>query len=164
MRRLLLVFTLATALCACWSGWSWYAAAHDGEAAFSRLREHVLGEGARAVQNLNTLDYRDLERGLDLWEGSTTGELHRQITGDRAAFERQVVKAKTVTGAQVLDGAVAELDERAGRARLLFAVRMTLAPPGAEPVDKRMRLIAELARTSGGWKVSALSRAPGSAA
>ena len=108
MRRLLLALTLATALCAVWSGWSWYAAAHDDEADFSRLREHVLREGTQAVQNLNTLDHRDLKRGLDLWEGATTGELHRQIT--------------------------------------------------------RMRLIAELTRTSGGWKVAALSQAPGGAA
>ncbi|WP_106400399.1 hypothetical protein [Actinocorallia populi] len=163
-RRVLLALTLVTALCAVWSGWSWYAAAHDGEAAFSRLREHVLREGTQAVQDLNTLDYRDLERGLDRWEAATTGELHRQITAGRADFARQVTKAGTVTRARVLDGAVAELDERAGRARLLFAVRMTLAPPGAEPVDKRMRLIADLTRTSGGWKADALSQAPGSAA
>ncbi|GAA2731785.1 hypothetical protein [Actinocorallia aurantiaca] len=163
MRHALPVLTLVAALCAAWSGWSWYSAAHDDEAAFSRLREHVLREGAQAVQNLNTLDYRELDEGLDLWEDSTTGELHRQITGGRADFERQVVEARTVTGAEVLDGAVAELDERAGRARLLLAVRMTLSPPGSPPADRRMRLIAELARTSGGWKVETLTRAPGGA-
>ncbi|MEO3788310.1 hypothetical protein ABGB12_33705 [Actinocorallia sp. B10E7] len=163
MQRILMAFTLIAALCAAWSGWSWYAAAHDDEAAFSRLREHVLREGAQAVQNLNTFDYREAEKGLDLWAGSTTGELHRQITEGRADFERQVAKARTVTSAEVLDGAVAELDERAGRARLLFAVRMTLSPPGARAADRRMRLIAELTRTSGGWKVDALTRAPGGA-
>lgn len=112
------------------------------------------------MQNLNTLDHREADRGLDLWESSTTGELHEQLTEGRKEFTAQVKSAKTVTTAKVLSAAVTELDDRAGRARVLVALRVTVKAPGAEKTDKDSRMLGELTRTGGGWKLSALGQAP----
>ncbi|WP_328913086.1 MULTISPECIES: hypothetical protein [unclassified Streptomyces] len=163
-RRPLLAVALALALAAvcaaAWTGWSWYGAAHDDDTAFARARDTVLAAGEQAVQNMNTLDHDDLDHGLDRWESSTTGDLHSQLVQGRADFEKQVRQAQTVSTAQVLSGAVTELDTRTGRASVMIALRITVRAPKAEPSVKESRLLGELTRTGGGWKLSALGQAP----
>ncbi|MEU8803345.1 hypothetical protein [Spirillospora sp. NPDC048819] len=160
VQRTATVLLVLAALFAAWAGWSWYTAAHDDAHAYSRTRDTVLQAGEQAVQNLNTLDYRDLGSGLKTWQDSTTSDLYEEITRGRAAFEEQVAKAKTITRARVLDGAVAELDQRSGKARVLVAVEITITPPEGDPVTKQSRLIGELTRTPAGWKLSDLGQAP----
>ncbi|MFC9388102.1 hypothetical protein [Streptomyces venezuelae] len=155
-----LALTLAAGASAAWAGRDWYAAAHDDAAAYAVQRDEALAAGEQAVQNLNTLDHRSVERGLDLWESSTTGDLHKQLVDGRAEFTGQVKTAKTVTTARVLSGAVTELDDRAGRARLLVALRITVTTPDSKSSDKDSRMLGELTRTDGGWKLSALGQAP----
>ncbi|MFC6880596.1 MULTISPECIES: hypothetical protein [Actinomadura] len=153
------IATLA-ALFAAWAGWSWYSAANDGSFGYSRTRDEVLRSGEQAVQNLNTLDYRDVGTGLKTWQDSTTSGLYDQITQGRAGFEDSVRKARTVTSARVLEGAVSELDERSGKASVIVALQITVTPPGGAPVTKQSRMVGELARTSSGWKLSDLGQAP----
>ncbi|WP_280716814.1 hypothetical protein [Kitasatospora sp. MAP5-34] len=148
------------AVFAVWSGWSWYRAAHDDSAAYARARDQVLAAGEQAVQNMNTLDHADLTHGLDLWEASTTGDLHTQLVQGRADFEKQVQQAQTVTTARVLSGAVTELDDRAGRASVMIALRISVQAPQSAPAAKESRMLGELTRTPDGWKLSALGQAP----
>ncbi|GGS95592.1 MULTISPECIES: hypothetical protein [Streptomyces] len=143
-----------------WAGWDWYDAAHDDTVAYAEQRDDALAAGEQAVQNLNTLDHRSLDRGLDLWESSTTGDLHDQLVAGREEFAGQVKTAKTVTTAKVLSGALTELDDRAGRARVLVALRVTVKAPGDQSTDKDSRMLGELTRTGGHWKLSALGQAP----
>ncbi|MFF4170600.1 hypothetical protein [Streptomyces sp. NPDC001744] len=152
--------TLVAGGFAAWTGHDWYAAAHDDSAAYAVQRDRALAAGEQAVQNLNTLDHRRVEQGLDLWESSTTGELHKQLVGGRQEFTSQVKSAKTVTTARVLSGAVTELDDRAGRARLLVALRVTVTTPDNKSTDKDSRMLGELTRADGQWKLSGLGQAP----
>ncbi|MBM7170049.1 nuclear transport factor 2 family protein [Streptomyces sp. G44] len=155
-----LLLTLLAGGFAVWAGWGWYDAAHEDTAGYAEQRDAALAAGEQAVQNLNTLDHRSLDRGLDLWESSTTGELHEQLAAGRDAFATQVKAAKTVTTAKVLSGALTELDDRAGRARVLVALRVTVKAPGDKSSDKDSRMLGELTRTDGHWKLSALGQAP----
>lgn len=155
-----LTLALLAAGAAGWGGWSWYAAAHDDSAAYARSRDRVLAAGEQAVQNMNTLDHRKLAAGLDTWEASTTGDLHKQLTDGRAGFEKQIKSAQTVSTAKVLSGAVTELDDRAGKASVMVALRITVTAPKGKPAEKESRLLGELTRTSGGWKLSGLGQAP----
>ncbi|MFC1408904.1 hypothetical protein ACEZCY_06355 [Streptacidiphilus sp. N1-12] len=154
-----LALTLLAAGFAAWTGWSWYAAAHDSTAATGQSRDQVLADGEQAVQNLNTLDYRSVDQGLDVWQSSTTGDLHSQFTQGRAQFEQQVKSAQTVTTAKILSGAVTELDGKAGKASIMVAVRITVTAPKAAPSTKDSRMVADLTRTAAGWKLSALGQA-----
>ncbi|MGC5360469.1 hypothetical protein ACPXCE_02105 [Streptomyces sp. DT24] len=155
-----LVLALAAAGAAGWGGWSWYDAAHDDSAAYARARDEALAAGEQAVQNMNTLDHQRLDQGLDRWEESTTGDLHKQLVDGRGGFEKQIQEAKTVSTAKVLSGAVTELDDRAGRAAVMVALRITVTAPEGKPAVKESRMLGELTRTSGGWKLSALGQAP----
>jgi Mce-associated membrane protein len=145
---------------AAYFGWSWYDAAHDDALAYSRARDAVLRAGEQGVQNMNTLDYRKVDQGLAAWEGSSTGDLHQELVQGRAQFTSQVQLAKTVTTAKILDGAVTELDDRAGKAGVIVAVQITVTPPTGTPTTKQSRMRAQLTRTPSGWKLSALGQAP----
>jgi Mce-associated membrane protein len=155
-----LVLALVAGGFAAWAGWDWYDAAHDDSAAYAVQRDEALAAGEQAVQNLNTLDHSDVEHGLDLWESSTTGDLHDQLVSGRKEFTTEVKEAKTVTTARVLSGAVTELDDRAGRARVLVALRVTVKASDGKSTDKDSRMLGELTRTGGRWKLSALGQAP----
>ncbi|WP_327293386.1 nuclear transport factor 2 family protein [Streptomyces sp. NBC_01198] len=155
-----LALAVAAALAAGLTGWSWYGAAHDGDAAFARNRDAALAAGEQAVQNLNTLDHNDLDHGLDVWDDSTTGDLHTQLAQGRADFAKQVQQAQTVSTAKVLSGAVTELDSRTGKASVMVALRITVQAPKAKPAVKESRMLGELTRTADGWKLSALGQAP----
>ncbi|MFE9557491.1 hypothetical protein ACFYMW_33640 [Streptomyces sp. NPDC006692] len=145
---------------AVWASWSWYSAAHDDTVAYAASRDKVLAVGEQAVQNLSTLDHKDVAHGLDLWQASTTGDLHQQLADGRGEFEKQVRQAQTVTTAKVLDGAVTELDDRAGKARVMVSLRITVQAPKQQPAAKDSRMLGELTRTPAGWKLSALGQAP----
>lgn len=143
-----------------WAGSSWYSAAHADSRSFAQTRDQVLAAGEQAVQNLNTLDWRQVDRGLDSWQDSTTGDLHDQLVQGRTAFTKQVRQARTVTAAKVLSGAVTELDDRAGQASVMVAVRITVTPQQGRPADKDSRMLGRLTRTQAGWKLSGLGQAP----
>ncbi|MEU0132801.1 hypothetical protein ABZ172_01990 [Streptomyces sp. NPDC006296] len=154
------VLAVAAAGAAGWGGWERYAAAHDDAAAYAAARDAALAAGEQAVQNMNTLDHAKVERGLDRWEDSTTGDLHSQLVDGRAAFVKQIEAARTVSTAEILSGAVTELDERAGRAGVMVALRVTVTAPEGKPAVKESRMLGQLTRTPEGWKLSALGQAP----
>ncbi|GAA4481415.1 hypothetical protein GCM10023191_000310 [Actinoallomurus oryzae] len=154
------VLVVAAAACAGYFGWSWYGAAHDDSLAYSRDRDAVLRAAEQGVQNMNTLDYRKVDQGLATWEASSTGDLHQELVQGRAQFAQQVRTAKTVTSAKILDAAVTELDDRAGKAGAIVAVQITVTPPTGSPATKQSRMRAQLTRTPSGWKLSALGQAP----
>ncbi|MXQ68068.1 hypothetical protein GQ466_29035 [Actinomadura rayongensis] len=160
MARTALAVVALALVFAAWGGWSWYTAAHDDGLKFSELREQVRQAGEQDVQNLSTFDYRRFAQGLASWRDSSTGELHDQIVQGSAQFEKDVQSTKTITSAKVLSSGVTELDERAGKASMIFAVRITATSPDGQPSVKQSRLAARLERTPSGWKVSGLGEAP----
>ncbi len=155
-----LVLVVVAAAVAGYFGWSWYGAAHDDSLHYSRARDAVLLAAEQGVQNMNTLDYRNVDQGLAAWEDSSTGDLHQELVSGRSQFAAQVREAKTVTTAKILDGAVSELDDRAGKAGVMVALQITVTPPKGEPTTKQSRMRAQLTRTPSGWKLSALGQAP----
>ena len=158
------VLAALAALFAAWSGWSWYRASTAGPPPGVQLRDQVLQAGEQAVQNFNTLDYRNVAAGLALWEQSSTGPLHMEISSGRTQFERQIKQTKTITTARILDGALTALNPRAGTASIIVAVQITVTPASGSPVTKQSRLAGTLTKTSSGWKLSQLGQVPVGAA
>ena len=159
-----LVLVVVAAAFAGWAGWSWYQASSTGPPASAQLRDQVLQAGEQAVQNFNTLDYRNVAAGLALWEQSSTGPLRTEISTGRAQFESQIKQTKTITTARILDGALTALNPRAGTASIIVAVQITVTPASGSPVTKQSRLAGTLTKTSSGWKLSQLGQVPVGAA
>jgi len=154
------LLALVAAVCAAWFGWSWYGADHDGSLKYSQSRDDALQAGEQGVLTMTPLDYRQVDQGLNRWVNSTTGDLQQQISQGRSQFESQVLQAKTITTAKILDGGVVELDDRAGTATVIVAVQITVTPQSGQPATKLSRMQAQLARTGAGWKLSSLAQAP----
>lgn len=161
------VFAVALA-CAAWFGWSWHTAASAASAGPAQgpaqQRDAALAAGEQAVQNFNTLDYRHVNQGIDLWLQSSAGALHGQVQRSRTSFAQQVEQAKTVTTARVLDGALTALSTKAGTARLIVALQITVTPASGTPVIKRSRLQGQLIRTAAGWRLTEIGQVPVSGA
>lgn len=155
--RVLAVLTALAALAALFFGVRWGLAATDDGLELAETRETVLQDARQAAINLNTLDHRDVEAGLDLWEQTSTGTVLEEFRTNREQYAQFVAESKRTTEATVTDAAVAELDTRAGIARVLLGVDVQVTPEGQEPVLTRQRLQLEMTRTDEGWKVSRLS-------
>jgi Mce-associated membrane protein len=155
----LALFVVALA-CAAWFGWSWHSADGATPAGPGRQRDAALAAGEQAVQNFNTLDYRHVNQGIRLWLQSSAGALHAQVQRSQSSFAKQVEQARTVTTARVLDGALTALSTRNGTATVIVALQITVTPASGTPVTKRSRLLGQLTRTAGGWRLTQIGQVP----
>lgn len=137
-------------------GVSWAIAAHSESLAFATQRDEALRVGSQAVVNLHTLDRGNLERGLDLWERSTAGPLHQEISRSREEKLAELRKANATSRAEVLDAALTSLDPEAGKAQMIAVVKVTITPQDGKPVTQRARYQTALTREGDEWKLSAL--------
>jgi Mce-associated membrane protein len=142
---------------AVWFGISWFRAAHDESIALAMARDAALRDAQQVAVNVNTLDYRQARGGFELWEQSATGTALEEFQQNRDAYLRTVTEAKMISTARALDGAVAELDNQAGTARVLVGVDVTRAPEQQQASCVRQRLMLEMKRTLHGWKVDQLA-------
>ena len=144
---------VAAAAVAGWFGVAWFNAANDDSLRYSQVRDEVNRVGQAAVVTMNTLDYRKVDEGLKDWETATTGKLHDEVLKGKQSSRDAIVAAQSVTKATVLSSAVSELDDRAGQASVLVALKVHVTVKGEEPRDKFMRLAGKLQRTEDGWKL-----------
>ncbi|HEY2763287.1 MAG TPA: hypothetical protein VGJ13_04640 [Pseudonocardiaceae bacterium] len=151
------VLALVACLVAAWFGLSWFRAEHDSSIALSMVRDAVLQDAQQDAINLNTLDHRRVQGGLQLWEQSATGAALQEFRTNRDAYVRTVTQSKTTSTARVRDAAVADLDDKAGTALVLVGVDVTYAPEQREASCVRQRLQLDMRRTPDGWKVEHLA-------
>jgi len=151
---------VAAAAAAGWFGFAWFNAANDDSLAYSQVRDEVNRVGQVAVATMNTLDYNKVDQGLKDWETATTGALHDEVIKGKQASRDAIVAAQSVTKATILSSAVSELDDRAGQASVLVALKVNVTVKGEEPKDKFMRLAAKLQRTDDGWKLYEIGQVP----
>ncbi len=149
--------TLVAFIATGWFGVVWYRAAHDSSLPTAMDRDAVVRDAQRATLTLNTLDYRHVQDGLTLWEQFATGSLLTQLRANRDSYARAITDSSTVSTANVLDVAVASLDERAGSAQALVGVDVTSQIDKGDPgcVHRRARL--DMVRAADGWKVAELT-------
>ena len=155
--RAVAALAVVACLLAGWFGLAWYRVAHDGSVALGMVRDAVLQDAEQAAINLNTLNHRLVQDGLELWEQSATGTALEEFRENRDVYVRTVTESKTSSTARVRDGAVAELNDQAGTARVLVGVDVTYTPEQGEPSCVRQRLQLHMKRTPDGWKVDQLA-------
>lgn len=151
------VLALLACVLAGWFGVSWFRAAHDESLALGMVRDTALQDAQQAAINVNTLDHRRVQDGLELWEQSATGAALEEFRTNREANVRTATDSKTSSTARVRDGAVADLNDFAGTARVLVGVDVTYTPEQREPSCVRQRLRLEMKRTPDGWKIEKIA-------
>lgn len=140
-----------------WFGVSWAWVAHDKSLALGMDRDAVLRDAQRDTLNLNTLDYRQVQDGLTLWEQSAAGSLLTQLRANRSTYARAITASTTISIARVLDAAVASLDERSGTAQVFVGVDVTSQSEQGDPGCAHRRVRLEMIRTGDTWKVGTLA-------
>lgn len=158
--RVASLVTVIAAAAAAWFGWSYNTAAGNDDLAYAAERDKVLAVANQAIVNLNTLDHRNVDAGLKVWQDSTTAELYDEIAKGRSRLEAEVKKAETTSTAKILESGLTELDTRAGKAAVIAAVRITITGAEGKPSENTRRFAGQLTKTSSGWKLSALGQAP----
>lgn len=154
------ILLAVSVLTAGYFGTSWALAANDDSVSYATERDEALRVGSQAVINFNTLDYKELEHGLDLWEKSSTGVLHEEVVRGRKSNAEEIKKAKSTTEASILDAALTTLDQKAGKATMIVVVKIVVTPEGKKSVEKRNRYEAQLKREGQQWKLSGLGAVP----
>jgi len=155
-----IALVVAAAGFAGWYGVAWVRAENDDSLAYSQTRDEVNRVGQVAIVTMNTLDYKTVDQGLADWETATTGALHDEVVKGKKDSRDAIVAAESVTKATVLSSAVSELDDRAGQASILVALKVNVTVKGQEPADKFMRLAGKLQRTEDGWKLYEIGQVP----
>lgn len=152
--RLLTALVAVAAVVATGLGILWVVTLNDGSRELAQARDVVLVDATQAAINLNSLDSENVEAGLDLWEQSSTAGLLEEFRANRAEYAQLVTESQRTTEATVPDAAVAELDLRAGIARVVVGVDVQVTAQGQDPSLFRQRLQMEMTRTDAGWKAS----------
>lgn len=152
--RLLTVLVALAAVVTVVLGTLWVFTLNDGSREVAEARDVVLVDAKEAAISLNSLDFQNVEGGLDRWEQVSTGGLLEEFRSNRAEYAKLVTDSRRTTEATVPDAAVAELDLRSGVARVLVGVDVQVTEEGQEPTLFRQRLQMEMTRTDEGWKAS----------
>lgn len=140
---------------------AWRAAASGDEGSTARARDAVTVAANRGIATLNSLDYRDVDAGLDAWVAVSTGALADQLAGISAENRKLLEEAGKISTGNVLEAAVVDLDKTT--ATVIAAVEVTVADgtdADAEPAVKRNRFSADMVLVKGEWKVENLQQVP----
>jgi Mce-associated membrane protein len=158
----LFVLAAIAVAAAAWFGWTWWSSAHDDASLRGQDRDAVLAAASDGLVALNTIDYRTAQHDVDRWVQVTTGQLGKDLSGDRELQQQRATASKAIATATLKQAAVTELDHDAGTARLIAVLDLRVSTNGAPPAVNRSRLNVDFSRTGQGWKVSAVQSAAAS--
>lgn len=158
------VLVLVAAVAALVTGVLWFNSVHSDAAKFSTMRDDALRAAEQGSINLTTLDYHNVQQGLDRWKDSTTGALYNQLTAGNlvSTFTKQAQQAKSITTGKVLDGVITDLDDHAGKASALVYMQVTVSAAGSKPTEKLVPLQWDLTQVNGVWKLSGIPQSTSS--
>lgn len=148
---------VAAAVVAGYFGVAWIRSYGDPDVTRAQTRDEVDRVARSAIVTFHTLDYRKVDEGLNNWLNASTGSLHDDVVGRRETSKQAIEAAKTVTTANILALSVTDLTD-SGKADVIAAVEVTVAPEGKPSEKKYLRISGELLRTPDGWKLSTIGQ------
>lgn len=160
--RLPAVALLVAAVLVMGSGlFAWWQAAGDEDIARAETRDAALIAGRQHIETIQSLDYREIDKGLKAWNEITTGTMNDQIKAITEEDRKLLADQKKISTTKVIDAAVLDLEETT--ATVIAAVEITVADDPAaniEPTVKRNRYSAGLVLVRGSWKLENIQPVP----
>ncbi|GAA1887507.1 hypothetical protein [Lapillicoccus jejuensis] len=136
----------------------WRVTAGDDSLGYAALRDQATLQGRQDIVVMNSLDAKGFDASYRAWLDATTGVLHDQLAQLTQQQRSMLVDSGASTTARVVDGALTELDERAGTGRLIAAVELTVVAKDGSRTVKRNRFTADLSLDGSRWKLSQLQQ------
>ena len=142
---------------------AWWVTQQDSVYTLAEERDVVTVEATRAVEVLNSLDHREVEKGIAEWREVATGTLADQLGSVSEDEMTLLAEQQKISTGTVVDAAVLELDD--DTATVLAAVEVSVVDDAdgaddADPEVKRNRFSAELEKVDGEWKIASLQQVP----
>jgi Mce-associated membrane protein len=142
-------------------GLLWWSATHGTDVQIAEARDNALAAARKIAVNLQTLDYRTVNAGLDGWKASATGPLLAEFQRNGSQYAAQIAQARTTSTARLVGAGLSDLDATAGKATAIAALDIsTVTANGGTPnppaITKQVRIELALVRTPDGtWKAAA---------
>lgn len=152
------ILLLVAALVAASGLAAWWQTAGDEQLVRAEQRDTVLVQARQGIEVMNTLDYREVEDGIEAWLGVPTGTLRDQLASVDQGEQQLLADQQKISTGDVVDAAVVELEE--DRASVIASVEITVADadPDVEATVKRNRFAADLTRVDGRWLIEDLTQ------
>jgi Mce-associated membrane protein len=144
------------------TGILWLVTATSGSTRLAQDRDAVLVAARQAGETVTAVDKSDAAGTVARWEAVATGSQLDELQTSHDQYVQMIGKLPASAHGTVTDAAVAELDDRAGTARVLVGMDVTLDDGGKTP-PTRQRVQMEMTRTDDGWKVAKIDPVGGAA-
>ena len=136
----------------------WHANATDEAFGYAKLRDTVTVQARQDIVVMNSLDSATTDASLQAWLSVSTGVLHDQLAQIPDVQKKALTDSGATTTAKVVDGVLTELDDRAGTARMIASVELTVKAKDGTTSVKRNRFSADLTLDGDRWKLSQLEQ------
>ena len=133
-------------------------AGDDASTSPAAARDAALLAARQDIVVLNTLDYTDVDGGLQRWLGATTGTLRDQLSQVSDSDKQAIAVSKSRTTASVPAAAVTQVDPTKGAATVIASVQIDVTPDGGEATTKRTRFSLTMQREGDTWKIGAVQQ------
>ncbi|GAY10215.1 hypothetical protein [Pseudonocardia sp. N23] len=152
LRRGLSVAVVVGAALVLVTGILWIVAATSGTTRLSEDRDAALVAARQAATTVTSVDKNDPNGTLARWEAVATDAQLDEFRTSHDQYAQMIGQFPASAHGTVTDAAVAELDDRAGTARVIVGMDVALDDGGRTP-PTRQRLQMQMTRTDDGWKV-----------
>lgn len=130
----------------------------DESLAYAKTRDTVTVQGRQDIVVMNSLDAATTDKSISAWLSVSTGVLHDQLAQIPDVQKKALKDSGATTSAKVVDAVLTELDDRAGTARMIASVELTVVGKDGKPSVKRNRFSADLTLDGQQWKLSQLQQ------
>jgi len=151
-------------LLACALAVGWWATRPSADADPAHARDTALADGRADLVALSSADGAAASGSLRSWLAATTGSLHDGLQSGSATSLSGLTSSGTDAKGSVTAAALTALDPSHGTATLLATLSVQVSATGTTEQTQQRGIQAQLVRTVGGWKVSALTTLAGATA
>ena len=123
----------------------------------AQARDDALVAARIDIATLNTLDYHNVQPGLQKWLAVSTGTFHDQLAQQTKSVASAIAKAKISTTGRVIAAAVTDLNAARTSATVIASLDTVKTPAGGTSAVDRNRYRATMQLVDGVWKIADLS-------
>jgi len=148
-------------LLACVLAVGWWADRPATGTGTADARDAALADGRADLVALSSADGSAAAQSLRGWLAATTGPLHDGLQSGSATSLSGLTSSGTDAKGSVTAAALTALDTGGGTATLIATLSVRVSSTGTTEQTQQRGIQAQLVRTGGGWKVSALTTISG---
>src|SRR5690606_13363386 len=138
----------------------WWTTESSSEYELAQAREEVLDAGRQAVIAYSAFDYTKPEDYRAAQRKVSTDDFNKATERGWKPARDRIVQEKLSAQVEILDIGITKFDPQQGSAEVLAAVNVTNTLKGKKLSPVPLRLVTQLKKVGGAWKVDNFAPAP----